>query len=181
MKSLNNKKTPLLSKKESRDHLKFGQVKAIPFSMFLKESSLFAINYVADNTTVPITFMFFNITNSPKNIAILGFCFTFYFRLMCLSFNFQEPISIILGPYYSQKDTRNYNLNFWRLVFLNIIMFLLNSTISDVIIKPLYIGMNLEERFVEEYTMFTIYFIIFIGPIYTLTNFCRGSLHFCVT
>ena len=166
----------LLPEKRTNDHLKFGNISSIPLKMFLKESFSFTLNYFVDRMPIIVCYILFNFKEKPQYTALLGFAFAFMGRFLVFSYDFQETVSIVLGPSYSQKDIRKYNLNFWRLVFLNSTIFLLNLGVCAHFTEPLFRVINLNPDLVKEYALFTVHLMLTVGPLLTVTNFCRGCL-----
>ena len=108
---------------EQQPDLPYARVRSISCWFFLKETAFFSANYVMDRMTFIITFILFRVGGFTQAIAILGLVILAIDLFFCLSRDFQETVGIVLGPYYSKGDSKNYYKYLVVLVFWNAVFF----------------------------------------------------------
>ena len=104
--------------------LPYAQVTDVSFWFFVKESFLFSVNYLMDRMTFMITFVLFRLGGFTQGIAVLGLVIVAVDLFFCISRDFQEAVGIVLGPYYSKGDSKNYYFYLLILIFWNVAFFL---------------------------------------------------------
>lgn len=154
--------------------LKYTSIKEISFWFYLVEILTFSINYIFDRFTIIFAFIMYNLNGDELSVEIIGFAFTWGYFYFLFTRDFQEPIGIICGPYYSKNDFKNYKIFKFRLIFFNILLIILNFLIFLVTVKPLFKLIQIEEENIDMYASETMYFCIFYFMFESFTNFIRG-------
>lgn len=156
--------------------LKYSNIDKISFSFFLSECMSFIVNFVLDRFNIFVCYVLYNINRDVKSIEAVGFAFTwgiFYFFFVK---DFQEPIVIICGPFYSKKDLFRYKLFRNRLIMFNILFLIVTFGIFLVSVYPLYEFINVEKKNLDYYYWQTVYFCASNFIFETSVNFVRGKM-----
>lgn len=77
-----------------------------------------------DRITFIATFVLFRLGGFSREMAVLGLAMLAIDLFFCVSRDFQEAVGIVLGPYYSKGDAKNYYFYLTILIFWNIVFFL---------------------------------------------------------
>ena len=93
--------------------------------------------------------------------------------VLALSSDFQEPIGIVLGPLYSKKKYYAYKIDSFRLLFTNLLFFVLNLPVC-FLYGWLYRSLKLDEKFNPLYTEYSIATTLIVIPLLMIANFLKG-------
>jgi hypothetical protein len=143
------------------------------YFIFIRESLSFSLSFVVNKL---LGFLIFAMYGISSNIQYSGQIDLVIGTLEFLSSgirNFQKPINIICGPFYSQGDFYNYRVRRNQLIIINVFLylcFLLVFTFLDNLYKTL--GVKQENL---AGIMFQSYLYIFVfKPLITISNFLQG-------
>ena len=157
--------------------LKYAKIQHISFGLFVKESASFIGNFYIERIPYLVCFALFNLQNDKFSTEVAGFSFHYTVTLAFLMYDFQEPIGIILGPYYSKLDAYHYKLYKFSLICLNLLLFILCSLMM-IFCKPFYRLLNVDPKKLDIYTYYS--YLMFFGNFATmvLPNFQKGKYLF---
>ena len=153
--------------------LKFKDIDKISFCFFLTESWSFTISYLMDRIPIFIAYVMYSFINETQHTNAIGFFLTYVMTLLALSSDFQEPIGIVLGPLYSKKKYYAYKVDSFRLLFTNLLFFVLNLPVC-FLYEWLYRILKLDEKFIPLYTEYSIATTLIVIPLLMTANFLKG-------
>ena len=161
---------PLLSK-----GLKYKNLINISFWFFLVESLSFTINYIFDRVSIIFSFAMFNLNRDQKSPEIIGFAYTWSGFYFMVTRDFQEPIGIICGAFYSKGDFYQYTLSKYRLLISNVVLICLNFAVFVITLPWLFKLIHISPQNMDLYIRETIYLAFFYVCCESATNFIRGK------
>ena len=168
---------PHLSRKSSfctsTINLPYANVKNISFFFFLTESMYFSFNYLIDRLTFIITYILFNLGGFVEATVVSGLIVLAVDLFFCLSRDFQEAIGIVLGPYYSKGDAKNYYFFNLILIFWNGI-FLLTCALSAFFLEDFFGYMGVESHLVNIGSRVTKQYMLFACSFLCISNYIKG-------
>lgn len=153
--------------------LKFKDIDKISFCFFLTESWSFTISYLMDRIPIFISYLMYSFVNQTQHTNAIGFFLTYVMTVLALSSDFQEPIGIVLGPLYSKKKYYAYKIDSFRLLFTNLLFFVLNLPVC-FLYGWLYRSLKLDEKFNPLYTEYSIATTLIVIPLLMIANFLKG-------
>lgn len=167
------------NKKKSAKKLSYHSLKDISFLFFLKESFLFSINFIVDRAPLLVAFLCARYVRNSDLIEVIGSGYMVMFYLTSYSVNHQETIGIILGPFYSNGDKRNYYLYLYRIIFMSILIFALNIGSILIFRNQILTFFSVNDEIFDRISDFIFWQLIFIAPAMTIMNLMRGlsSVH----
>ena len=156
-------------------NLKYDSFQKLTFKMFMRETLTFSLNYFIDFSAMFVSFIMFNLTSDEKSQEIVGFIFTwsaFFFRF---TEDFEEPIGIVCGPFYSKGDIFKYTAYKNRLIFFQFVLFGICLLLFAPFVRNFFVFINVETCNLDLYTYHSYCFFGFIQTTYTIINFVRGK------
>ena len=166
---------PTKEKFERDQNLRYSKIEKISLRFFVQESFSFASNFYIEKIPFLLGFLLFNLNKDIYSTEMFGFIYQYTTLFGSLMYDFQEPIGIILGPYYSKGDHLHYKLFKWRLCMINFFFFILCALLCFAY-RPLYKMINLEEDKLDEFSKYSIimYFTIYLTS--SIQNFLKGRV-----
>ena len=134
--------------------LKYSKLEQISFCFFGVESLTFIGNYVIETIAVLYCYFLYNMVSDSLSVEVNGIIYHYLCLFSFLSYDFQEPVGIILGPYYSKLDAKNYKRYKYRLIFL-FVLFWLFSCILIYFVGHFYRLINVDEEKLGLYTVYS--------------------------
>ena len=165
---------------EKRLNLKYSRLDEISFCFFVVEFLTFSGNYVIEVMTLLYCYFLYNMVGDSLSVEITGFIFQYICLFSFLSYDFQETVGIILGPYYGKLDAKNYCLYKYRLIFLNVLFWLV-SCISIAFIGPFYRSINLDQTKLEIYTVSSYWMFFLRLTTHSVACFLKGRLYILIS
>ena len=154
--------------------LRYSKIEDISFCFYCLESVSYVGNYLVERVPFLITYILYNLAGDSYSTEVTGFVFQYVTILSSLSHDFQEPIGIILGPYYSKKDAPNYTRFFYRLLSMQIVVWLL-SMCFVLCIGGFYRSINVLESKIEDYTYYSYWMFFLLNTTSTVVSYLRGN------
>lgn len=157
----------------------FWNISELTYPRFLRESLSFSSSYLAQRL---ITMVIFAMFAGSSNESLSGQISLVVLTLDLLSSgirDFQKPISIVCGPFYSQADFFTFRVKRNQLLALNVSLYFCFLGLLPFL-RPLYGFIGVEEAHLPS-MMFQSYLYAFTYmPLITASNFLQGKTPFCV-
>lgn len=155
-------------------NLKYGNIKKISFPIFLKESLSFFGNYFIERIPFLLSFGLFNWKKDNFSTEMTGVFYQYTIVACALMYDFQETLSIVLGPYYTKADAYHYKLNRNCLICLNFAAFLI-SCVAVAFLKPFYKFINLDAEKIDDFTFYSQMSFLGVFCFISIQNFLKGK------
>lgn len=154
--------------------LPYAYVKSISLWFWLKETIFFSINYIMDRVTFILTFVFFRLGGFIQGMAILGLVFLAIDLFFCISRDFQEAVGIVLGPYYSKGDSKNYYFFLMILIFWNTLFFL--ACLPSVFFqRQFFLVLGVDSDILDQTVWATQLYMLTTCGLLSASNFIKGD------
>jgi hypothetical protein len=176
MKEIENEPEISKSDIDITNQLPYENVTDISFLFFLKETIYFSINYLMDRFTFIIIYIMYRFGNYEHATAVSGLIVLAVDLFFCFSRDFQEAIGIVLGPYYSKRNSKKYYFFLSILIFWNLVFFLI--CLPAIWFLPKFFELvGAEEDLVSTSSKVTRDFMLLACPFLSISNFIKGIIN----
>ena len=159
---------------DAQPDLPYAKVTSISFWFWLKEIVFFSINYVMDRITFILTFVFFRLGGFIQDMAILGLVVLAIDLFFCFCRDFQEAVGIVLGPYYSKGDSKNYYFFLTILIFWNFVFFLI--CLPFVFFqRQFFVFFGIDSDMLDKTVWATQLYMLTACGLLSISNFMKGN------
>ena len=158
------------------ENLKYSKLEQISFWFFGVESLTFIGNYIIESIALLYCYFLYNMVSDSLSVEVNGIIYHYISMFSFLSYDFQESVGIILGPYYSKLDANNYTRYKYRLIFL-FVLFWIISCIFIYFIGHFYRFINVDQDKLGLYTVYSYYMFFLRNTTHSAASFLKGLLY----